>query len=612
MTDNPNTSLFADRYRFELVGNDWDRGRSGFTGLVYDLKEKRLGVIKRTETYPTKSTHSLQNEIKALRVLKGLGVPEVYDTGQAFYDSKKYDYAVLEFIEGFRVEKYLYSLSIVERAEIITQLFGLLSQAHKKGIVNGDVDLKHLFWRQEKKQLIVIDWGNAKLNVDPKRKTEFAYDLARAAEIIFSLVTRQGHPLATGSIALPEASSLVKGFEVLPVEFHNLCKWAPRTPSDGVQAPYTAGELFEASKRWFEAIRDSRPYKQSSSAQKKPGFLGVLFLGIISFMLLTVFVVRNILSPVTSTTPTPTPTNLIGVSAQPLDTNTLTPTPILTVASTEPPLAPIETPLPPLHSPLEYSPLIVFDTRVLGLIFSTTALETEATLCWANAVYPSTELAKSEGFNRKIDETWWIFNTGDDRKNDEAITADFGTCSKSAPIDKIPSITPTPSVTIPLNKSVKALALNTWVTQLKPGSVDAPEGEFGLFLKSASGSVREYTLWVDISDNLHLRIRENGEVTYDDKVVIANIQYGGRGNMYRQFRIQIFLEMDNNGSSVIYLLEAPSNFVDAKSIDPNNMIHVDAATRPAIKDIEGFGLIGRGGSTQVLIWPLVLLGEENP
>jgi hypothetical protein len=80
-------------------------------------------------------------------------------------------------------------LSIVERAEIITQLFGLLSQTHQKGIVNGDVDLKHLFWRIGKKQLVVIDWGSARLGVDPKKKSEFAYDLARAAEIIYSLVT---------------------------------------------------------------------------------------------------------------------------------------------------------------------------------------------------------------------------------------------------------------------------------------------------------------------------------------------------------------------------------------------------------------------------------------
>jgi serine/threonine protein kinase len=597
MTDNPNAPVFADRYRFEPVGNDWDRGRSGSTVLVYDLKEKRLGVIKRTEIFPDQPAHSLQNEVKALIALKGLGVPEVYDIGQAVYDSEKYDYVVLEYIEGFRVEKYLYSLSMVERAEIITQLFGLLSQAHQKGIVNGDVDLKHLFWRQEKEELIVIDWGNAKLDVNPRKKTEFAYDLARAAEIIFSLVTRQGHPLATGSIALPDASLLVKGLEVLPLEFYELCKWAPRTPSDGVQAPYTAGELFEISKKWLGAIHNSRPYKQSSPTQKKPWLLGILFVGIISFALLAVIVSRFIPSLVASATSTPT--IFAESSVQPQNTNTLTIAPTLPTTIPEAPLTPTETSLPPLHSPLEYSPLVVFDSRVLDKIFSPTVLGSNSRLCWVNDVNSLTDLVKPEGFNRKIDETWWIFNTWDGRTIEESVITNFSTC-------------PHPGSEVSLNKSVKALALNAWVAQLKPENSNEVGGEFGFFVKDANGFVREYTLWVDVNNDLHLRVRENAEVVYDEKAVIVNVQYSGRGNVYRQFRVQMFLEMDNNGSSIIYLLEAPSNSVEAKGIVPNQMIRIDAAVRPALKDIEEFGLIGRGGPTEVLIWPLALFGELNP
>jgi hypothetical protein len=226
-------------------------------------------------------------------------------------------------------------------------------------------------------------------------------------------------------------------------------------------------------------------------------------------------------------------------------------------------------------------------------------LDPNSRLCWVNEVNPLTELAKPEGFNRKLDETWWVFNTWDGRTIEESVMTDFSTC-------------PQPDSGVSLNKSVKALALNTWVTQLKPENSDGAGGEFGLFLKDANGFVREYTLWADINDDLHLRVRENSEVVYDEKIVIANVQYSGRGNAYRQFRVQIFLEMDNNESSIIYLLEAPSNPVEAKDIDPNRMIRVDGAVRPAMSNLQGFGLIGRGGSTQVLIWPLVLLGELNP
>ncbi len=601
MAYNPNAPVFADRYRFEPVESGWDRGRSGFTGLVYDLKEERLGVIKRTEIFSKQLTHSLQNEIKALKALKGLGVPEVYDTNQAVYDSKDYDYAVIEYIDGMRVEKNLDSLSIVERAEIISQLFGLLSQAHQKGIVNGDVDLKHLFWREDKKQkdkkqLVVIDWGNARLGVDPKKNTEFAYDLARAAEIIFSLVTTQGHPPSTGSIALPDASAWIAGLGTLPIEFQNLCKWAPRTPTGGAQAPNTAQKLFEVSKEWLKAIRSSKDYKPTPQVikRKKTWLIGIPLAAIV---VLAIFLVITKAPQEIPPTAVPALVSLepsLTPSYTPIVTATLLPTAIPT--ETQPATATV-TPTPS-SSPLEYSPIVVFDDKYLAPEFKK---------CWTNEVDPSSALMNPEGFNRKDDDTWWIFNTGDGRTTDQSITTDFRTCPKPLPDNTI-----SPGQTVnktPLIQSVNAIALNTWVTQIQPESGNTSAGEFGLFLKGTNGAIREYTLWVDQSESLHLRIRETGKKDFNDTVVGPNIQSTGRDNVYRQFRVQIFLEMDNNGSAILYLLEADSKSVDAQDINPSQMIPINAAVRPAMGDLQGFGLIGRGGSTQVLIWPLVLLGK---
>src|SRR5262245_7231421 len=171
MTGNSESSpVFAGRYKFQTVSNDWDTGRSGFTHLVFDMKKERLGVIKRAEIKAQKAVEGLKNEVAALLDLKGPNVPEVYDTGEAEYGSKDYFYIVSELIKGIRIESQLDTLSAVEHAEILTQFFGLLAKAHKQGIVNGDIDLKHLFWLRERKQLVVIDWGNAKL--DQKKKTD--------------------------------------------------------------------------------------------------------------------------------------------------------------------------------------------------------------------------------------------------------------------------------------------------------------------------------------------------------------------------------------------------------------------------------------------------------
>src|SRR5687768_2710753 len=184
MAEHSGSPVFAGRYRYEPV-EDGGENHDGFAQLVYDLKTEKMGIIKRANLTSEQAVRRLKNEMEALQALQGLGVPEVYETGEAEYDSMNYFYIVLEYVEGIQVEKNLDSLTASERVEILTQFFRLLAEAHQLGIVNGDVDLKHLFWYRDKKQLVVVDWGSAKVGVDTQQKTEFADDLARSAGIIF-------------------------------------------------------------------------------------------------------------------------------------------------------------------------------------------------------------------------------------------------------------------------------------------------------------------------------------------------------------------------------------------------------------------------------------------
>ncbi|MEK6753049.1 MAG: hypothetical protein AABZ00_12395 [Chloroflexota bacterium] len=584
MADNPNTPLFADRYRFEPVANDWDRGRSGYTRLVNDLKENRLGVIKRAETISKQSTEGLKNEIKALKTLKGLGVPEVYDTSQTMYGSKNYDYMVIEYIDAIRVEKNLGSLSIVERAEIITKLFRLLSQAHQKGIVNGDVDLKHLFWRTDKKrldqkELIIIDWGNAKLSVDPRKKTDFAYDLARAAEIIFSLVTRQGHPPATGTIALPDDTGLIVGIGLLPLEFRKLSKWAPRTPSDSAEAPYTAKELYEISKEWLDAIKRAKPYKSTRQIRRITFWGGIIFIAIALFIFFLNSILPKYLSLSTPTlraseTATVPVTNepylILTISPTIIPTETVTPKPTETVTSTPSLLLP---------SPGAYSSLIAFNKTIPSNEF----LTLEKKECWENnplVLFPN------EGFTRRTDQNW-RFEVGSERSVDDIVQVDFSNCF--------------------LNKQVDAVALNIEVTKLEP------KREFGFFLEGQNGQRREYTFWLDEDKVLSLRIREDDKIwkDYELKSVVnaAHIKLGGNSNNtfpfspYYQFPVQIFIEIDNQSLDIIYLLEGKSGRPLATDMDPKGMIGINETARPTLGQLQKVGIIGRGGQTKILIWP---------
>ena len=191
MAENSNISpLFAGRYRFEPVDENWETGRTGFTHLAHDTVENRTVVIKRADVTSPQSRqheHSLQNEAKALEKLNGLGVPELYEVNQAVYGNQKFTYLIMEFLDTIRVEREISSLTPLERARILLELFRLLAKAHYRGIANGDVDLKHLFWSKEKKQLTVIDWGNSSITY-PQKNHHLSFDVARSAEIIYALV----------------------------------------------------------------------------------------------------------------------------------------------------------------------------------------------------------------------------------------------------------------------------------------------------------------------------------------------------------------------------------------------------------------------------------------
>lgn len=578
MTDDQSSPVFADRYRFEPIDDDWDSGRSGYTNLVYDMKNRRLGVIKRVESISKKQVNGLRNEEEALKTLKGLGVPRVFDSGREFYDNEEYDYIVIEYIDGIRVEKELSSFNIRQRAEIIVQLFEVLAAAHQRGIVNGDIDLKHLFWRKDSR-LVVIDWGNAKINVDTRKKTEFAYDLARAAEIIYALVTRKGIPPGVGSIALPGPEELIPELTSLPLEFHKLCKWAPRTPSAGTHAPYSARELLEVSKNWLGAIRKNKKYKDKSPAGGRITFSVISLTLIAAFCYLMVFIAAPRL--LTNFTPTPSLENSQEAPSEIPDTaipslEVIIETPKPTVAPTE------QTTSTPGIIPLSaYSPIIVFDK----------SLSQNKSQCWIDtgpgALFPN------EGLYRRTDLNWG-FQVTYDRSVDGIVQVDFGGCAT--------------------NRNIQAIAVNVVVNRLEIPEY-LPSREFGIFVENADGLRREYTLWLDKATTMYLRIREDGIEKLNTPILVVsadNLKFGGDfPRVYSRFPIQIFFEIDNNGMDVIYLLESSFDALDTNVIDPAApMIRIDSSILPTIGDAQKIGLVGRGGKTETLIWPLILFERK--
>jgi serine/threonine protein kinase len=594
MIDNSSSSaLFAGRYRFQPVSSDWDRGRSGYTHLVFDIRKERLGVIKRAEIDSHRAVEALKNEVGALLDLKGPGVPEVYDTGEAEYGSKKYFYMVIEYVAWTRIEKNLDTLSAVDRAEILTQLFGILAKAHQMGIVNNDIDLKHLFWRKDEQQLVIIDWGNSRLHVDPQRETDFAFDLARSAEIIYTLITAEGRPPATGSLNLPNDSELFLGLTPAPSEFRNLCKWAPRTPVTNTLAPCTAQDLWEIASKWKQGV----PYPYKSI--KRPNW----FLRLLVVAILVTLIVVGISSrlPVytlfLSSTPTLNVSNTVTPATEVItitQTTVQTVHPIETTGSTE-----VIPSLPsPTHTPIAIvtpTPRSYSDANLILLLDKDYASST----CWKTTTDSSLGLQLNDGFTRREDRNW-RFGTNQDHSTESSIQTDFRPC--------IPT------------QEISGVAVNMRVEQLKTEAASTnqseelkSENEIGFFIEDKEGRRREYTIWIDNDGFLHLRILEDGTIVYDEiRTVVNNLSIAKSfPRSYAKFSIRMFLEMNNGKLDIIYLdggslIQSPGTTNDFALSD---VTRVDSAVRPTMADIQTIGLIGHGGGTQSIIWPMAFYGK---
>ena len=146
-----------------------------------------------------------------------------------------------------------------------------------------------------------------------------------------------------------------------------------------------------------------------------------------------------------------------------------------------------------------------------------------------------------------------------------------------------------------------------------PGTID-PGKEFGIYIQNTNGIRREYTIWIDKAELMHLRIRENGDILFDEIVLVVNEEtMGVKGEfprLYAEFPLQVFFEVNNKGVDVIYLQQGPGQrAIKIDELNPNQMILIPNALLPTVSNIQDIGLIGYGGQTDLLFWPLVFFGD---
>ncbi|NLD44549.1 MAG: hypothetical protein GX657_13770 [Chloroflexi bacterium] len=196
-----NASLFDGRYR--LGEGRWE-GAVGVVREAYDISAHDLRVvIKHPDPYLGPEVRAykerlLDLEAEALQRLDAHPqVCRMLGQGRVGSGPGGYRYLVIEWADGEPVSALLQeaaqqggSLPIGTVLTILIQLARVLAEAHRQGLINNDVDVKHLYWNQSARNLKMIDWGNAKL-VSGAEAGPFTLrdDVIQFADVMYCLLT---------------------------------------------------------------------------------------------------------------------------------------------------------------------------------------------------------------------------------------------------------------------------------------------------------------------------------------------------------------------------------------------------------------------------------------
>lgn len=262
ITDN----LFAGRYLLLPKPDDWDEGKSGRVLPAID-KETRERVVVKFAPHDSVRLEAvkanLRSEAKALSLVSSPYRPKLIE--QSNDNGGKISYIVTEEARGFRIEQEIPESGSIssdrigastqtpiftrrERLQILMQFFDVLAVAHDNGVINNDIDLKHLFWNRDLQRLIVIDWGNATFS---NREEDKGSDLSRCNSIIFALLTNSQAPHEQNiDFSTLYAPSALSSF---PQEYRRLFEWSPKVSALPKKsgAPVSAKQLYVASRDWF-------------------------------------------------------------------------------------------------------------------------------------------------------------------------------------------------------------------------------------------------------------------------------------------------------------------------------------------------------------------------
>ena len=135
---------------------------AGGGGAVYKAWHKRLRkhiVLKQLRETPLRTTQALRNEVEALKNIKSLYIPQVFD----FLTEERGSYTVMEYIEGDSLDKLLTRGEVFSAEMIIKwyqQLATALEALHLRDVCHRDIKPSNII-KMPSGDVCLIDFNSA-------------------------------------------------------------------------------------------------------------------------------------------------------------------------------------------------------------------------------------------------------------------------------------------------------------------------------------------------------------------------------------------------------------------------------------------------------------------
>jgi serine/threonine protein kinase/tetratricopeptide (TPR) repeat protein len=240
--------------------------RAGGMGEVYKAHDTRLDrtvaikFLPRAFASDAMALDRFQREARAASALNHPRICTIHDVG----DYMGRPYFVMEFLEGQSLRDHIQGKPVHLRdlLDIGVQIVDALQAAHAKGIVHRDIKPANIFVT-DTGQIKILDFGLAKLGVEPRRATSTVSEANPDAT--GNTVTRPGSVMGTLSYLSPEQA---RGEEVDARTDIFSCGVVLYQLATG-QPPFRG----ETSQELIDAIQHKMPSKPSTINPAIPGSL---------------------------------------------------------------------------------------------------------------------------------------------------------------------------------------------------------------------------------------------------------------------------------------------------------------------------------------------------